>query len=62
MKTIMLVGHPSRAEVMERLLGAGFFVLPAHDGASALSILNALRVDGFVIDVSDANHGGESRT
>jgi DNA-binding response OmpR family regulator len=59
METIMLVGHPPRGGVAERLFQAGFFVITAEDAAAALGTLNALRVNGFVIDVGDARVGGE---
>ena len=59
MQTIMLVGHPPRGGVAERLFRAGLFVLSADDAEAALGILKALRVNGFVIDVAKARHGGE---
>jgi DNA-binding response OmpR family regulator len=59
MQTIMLVGVAPRGSVVERLFRAGFFVLSANDVTAALAMLNALRVDGFVIDVDDPAAGGE---
>jgi hypothetical protein len=59
MKTIMLVGHRPRGAVAEGLFRAGFFVLTAGNAETALAILNAVRADGFVIDVGEAAAGGE---
>jgi hypothetical protein len=53
MKTIMLVGHPPRGQVADGLSRAGFFTMPASDAEIALAILNAVRADGFVIDVGN---------
>lgn len=59
MRVIMLVGLAPRGDVAQRLIQGGLFVVSADDVKAALGILSAVRVDGFVIDVSDANVGGE---
>jgi len=59
MRTIILVGHAARGCIGEGLSRGGFFVLPAADAKTAAAILNAIRPDGFVIDLGDEQLGGE---